>query len=301
MSKAKERPYTDQGWWKHLVDHFKNTRRLGEIFEAFVHLAACAVSAGRREEEYMQAIKHFSREDLMAFSEALALLTVEMEHKPFEDLLGPVYQEISSHKGKQMTGEFYTPRPICQLMVRMTALDPMDFPKDRPVTVCEPAGGTGGMILAFVEFYAEKGISPRHFQVTHQELLAVSCHCAFINYTLWGIPAVVYHMNTLSLEVFASWTTLFWPLAKPYRPAGMELLEKIMGLLGGFKLPEGSDVPAEVRVDPVVPPAVEEALPEGMLFDVQLGPRKARKPQEGEQKKNAQQDSLISLWEASNT
>lgn len=292
MSRVREGLYADQGWWKHLVNHFQNTRRLGEVFEAFVHLSACAVSAGQREEEYLQASQRFSSEDLKVFSQAFALLVREMEHKPYEDLFGPVYMEISSHKGKQMTGEFYTPRSICQLMAKMNAPGHLDFPEDRPLTVCEPAGGTGGMILAFVEELVAKGISPLHVQVTHQELMGVSCHCAFINYSLWGIPATVYHMNTLSMKVFASWSTVFWSAATPYVPDGAKMVRALMGLVGNV---EGA---VEGGAGAVVE---DEGLPEGQLFDVEFvqGGGGMVKPR-GSMGKKAVLDNLIPLWGASN-
>lgn len=69
---------------------------------------------------------------------------------PFTDILGPVYMELRSRGSKQALGQFFTPWPIASMMARMTA-------GTRPATtegplfrVCDPACGSGVMLLAFI-------------------------------------------------------------------------------------------------------------------------------------------------------
>ena len=95
-----------------------DTRR---VFDAFVTLAACALAAKTREEEYLETARHWQREHLDIFAQALGALILEMEAHPFVDVLGGYYMEFAlSSKGQQWNGEFHTPTTICDLMAMLT-------------------------------------------------------------------------------------------------------------------------------------------------------------------------------------
>src|SRR5688572_2354053 len=77
------------------------------VFDAFTRLAACALAAGTREAEYLDEAKHWERHELNSFAEALSALVIDMETRPFEDILGAWYLEFAvSQKGQQWNGEF---------------------------------------------------------------------------------------------------------------------------------------------------------------------------------------------------
>lgn len=143
------------------------------------------------------------------FAQALGALVQEMESHPFTDLIGGYYMEFAiSSKGQQWGGEYHTPKPICDLMARMTMGDMESLPADRPITVCEPACGAGAMILSVGE-----ACSPevrRRLRVTAIDINRTACDMAFINTTLWGIPCRVIHGNTLSNEYWAAWSNIHY-------------------------------------------------------------------------------------------
>ena len=180
-----------------------------KVFDAFVRFAACALAAQTREAEYLEEVKHWERQDLDLFGNALGALVLEMEGRPFEDVLGGYYMEFAlSHKGQQWNGEFHTPKPICDLMARMTLGDVESLPKDRPITVCEPACGAGAMILSLAE--ACPPDVRRRLRVTAIDINRTACDMAFVNTTLWGIPTRIIHGNSLSLECWAAWSNIHW-------------------------------------------------------------------------------------------
>ena len=75
---------------------------------------------------------------------------------PFHDLLGPLYMEIGSRGGRQQLGQFFTPWPIAAMMARMTMGGrPSETASGRLLNVCDPAVGSGVMMLAFVEAVLE--------------------------------------------------------------------------------------------------------------------------------------------------
>src|ERR1051326_4226114 len=143
--KARQSPPSDFRKILEGISHRHDTRR---VFDGFVRLAACALTAQTREPEYLEEAKQWERPELDLFGKALGALVLEMEQYPFEDLIGAYYMEFAlSTKGQQRSGEFHTPKNVCDMMARML-LDPSSVPAEGPITVCEPACGAGAMILS---------------------------------------------------------------------------------------------------------------------------------------------------------
>ena len=67
------------------ISHRHDTRK---VFDGFVCLAACALAAQTREAEYLEEAKRWDKSELDLFAEALGALIIEMESRPFEDILG---------------------------------------------------------------------------------------------------------------------------------------------------------------------------------------------------------------------
>lgn len=179
------------------------------VFDAFTSFAACAVAAGTREAEYLEEAKRWDKADLGSFAEALGALVLEMESKPFEDILGGYYMEFAlSTKGQQWNGEFHTPKHICTLMAKMTVGDMASWPAEGPITVCEPACGAGAMILSLAEVCCPE--MRRRLKVTAIDINRTACDMAFVNTTLWGIPTRVIHGNTISSEYWSAWSNIHY-------------------------------------------------------------------------------------------
>lgn len=179
------------------------------VFDAFVRVSACALAAQTREPEYLEEAKRWTREELDVFGNALGALILEMEEKPFEDVLGGFYMEAAlSEKGRQRNGEFHTPKPVCDLMARML-VNPA-LPQEGNITVCEPACGAGAMILSFAQACPPE--VRRRLRVTAIDVNRTACDMAFINTTLWGIPTRIIHGNSISLECWAAWNNVHWLL-----------------------------------------------------------------------------------------
>jgi hypothetical protein len=154
---------------------------------------------------YLEEAKRWKREQLDLFCQAFAGLILESETRPYQDLLGDIHMETLSTKGKQQTGEFYTPQPVCTLMARMLLKDNAE-----PVTIHEPCAGSGRLILACAQTYAEIfNRSPTLLRVEAWDLSRTAVMMTFINTTLWGIPCTVVHGNTITLEHFAVYPNMF--------------------------------------------------------------------------------------------
>ncbi|HEV8239227.1 MAG TPA: N-6 DNA methylase [Thermoanaerobaculia bacterium] len=83
----------------------------------------------------------------------------------FPDLLGAAYEyligEFADSAGKK-GGEFYTPRAVVRMMVRLVK-------PDEGMKVYDPCSGSGGMLILSSEYVAEHGGNPRNIGLYGQE------------------------------------------------------------------------------------------------------------------------------------
>lgn len=200
---------------------------------------------GKREEEYLAVAASYTRDQLSDLSRAMALLVQEMEAKPFTDLLGEYYQGIAAHSSKQARGDFFTPPAISQLIARMTVDVEAVKAKGNPITVNEPACGSGGMVLALAQLFAPDAVDL--LRVTAQDINPVAADMAYINLTLWGIPARIILGDTIRMTVTREWKNLHWlRVGEDQRQA----IVKIQELLNTPPLPEPVIEVSKMREQP---------------------------------------------------
>lgn len=180
-----------------------------DVFRDFVTMSACALSVQTREKEYLDVAKKYDREELNEFGKALGALTSEMEEFAFSDILGPYFCEINSKSGRDQRGEFYTPPCISTMMAKMSVNVDEIVERGLPLTIGEPACGSGGMVLAIAEEFA-RAKSVDIMRVTAQDISRVGCDMAYVNFALWGIPAHIIWGDTLRQTVNAAWKNIHW-------------------------------------------------------------------------------------------
>lgn len=194
-----------------------------KVFDTFVKLSACVLSCKQREDEYMQEVRGWKKEEVGMFSNALACLIDEMNGKPFTDILGVYYMEWAlGESTAKRNGEFHTPPCVCELMAKIImdshfvekVIDDTGY-----ITISEPACGAGATILAAASQLAGSGMGHliRYMRVTATDINKTACDMCYINTTLWAIPAKIVHGNGLSGEVFGEWDNFFYKEDTGYR------------------------------------------------------------------------------------
>lgn len=178
------------------------------VFADFCRIAACCFAMGSREDEYFEAIKPYSKDELLEISKAVALLIKEMEEHPFTDVLGTYYLDIASHSAKQARGEFYTPPEVSKAMAMMLVDVETVKAKGVPITVSDPACGAGGIVLALAELFAPDAVDLLRF--TCQDINPVGVDMCYINTSLWGIPATIIRGDTLRMTCDKGWKNIHW-------------------------------------------------------------------------------------------
>jgi type I restriction enzyme M protein len=124
------------------------------------------------DKKLRQLIDHFNRYRLRS------------EDFEFPDLLGAAYEyligEFADSAGKK-GGEFYTPRDVVRMMVRLAK------PKEG-MHVYDPCSGSGGMLILSQDFVVEHGGNPRNLRLYGQEDNGGVWSISKMNMILHGIP-----------------------------------------------------------------------------------------------------------------
>ena len=151
------------------------------------------------EQQYMEAIKPYSRDELTVFSELIAL-TLLAHHNDYSDFLGEIAGEAELLN--QYGGQFFTPYHLCRAIAKMTLGDIATQVKEKGViTIAEPAVGAGALVIASAEEVASQGIDPRaHLQFDCTDVSRDAFNMAYIQLSAQNLQAVVRHGNTLSGE-----------------------------------------------------------------------------------------------------
>lgn len=200
-----------------------------DIFQDWLEMSAISISntvdwgqQQKREERYMELVKKYSKEEMEQFTKILALLVDEMTRQVVMsgpcDILGEVFHGLELHN--KYHGQFFTPFHICEFMGEITVGDGVKqtINEQGYVSLCEPCVGAGGMVIGFAAALANNKINYQ------QELCVTACdidlkcvHMAYLQLSLYGIPAVIIHGNSLTMEEWSRWYTPaymigMWPL-----------------------------------------------------------------------------------------
>ena len=119
---------------------------------------------------------------LVAVLDVFSGLKLDPESAP-NDLLGNAYEYLlknfADESGK-MAGEFFTPRAVVRLMGRI--LDPKEGE-----SICDPACGSGGLLIESVNEIREADGDPRTLRIYGQEINQTTAAIARMNLYLHGI------------------------------------------------------------------------------------------------------------------
>lgn len=170
-----------------------------------------------------ELIAHFSKQRLLN------------EDFEFPDLLGAAYEylikEFASAAGRKGGGEFYTPRGVVRLMVRL--LNPQEN-----MRVYDPTVGSGGMLIQSRQHVEEHGGNPATVSLYGQDANGGSWTMAKMNLIMHGIQdAMLRNGDTLAdplhKEDSGNLTTFDRVIANP--PFSLNYTQADMKVPGRFK------------------------------------------------------------------
>lgn len=180
--------------------------------QAMRYFLICAANALRKptclgfeaedcETRYMEVVKSCHHADVtMNRMAELFSLVVEALSEDIYDFLSPIFMETVSNA---RMGQFFTPDGLCQATAQMLLGDVEQLLAVKEViSIQEPAGGTGGMLLACCKIMRAQGINYQErvfFDYTDLDIKA--WHGAYLQLALVGAAARLTYGNTLSLEI----------------------------------------------------------------------------------------------------
>lgn len=205
----------------------KTIQRLGcvysvwNVFSDFVEMGALSIANGisiggteweKREKQYLEVIGKYKPDEQKLFSEMFAdlvnALTYELTWaKAPVDVLGKLFHELELHN--KYTGQFFTSQDICNIMGTIAlgdnriAIDEKGY-----INFCEPCCGSGALVLGFAKAMLDAKLNYCTQLVVTATDIDIKCvHMCYLQLSLYGIPAVVIHGNTMTLEEWALWFT----------------------------------------------------------------------------------------------
>lgn len=191
------------------------------VFEDFLCMSACAISNSvdwihreSREAQYMEIVGRYERAEVDVFPEMLYHLIGELErHAEFpEDVLGRIFHELELHN--KYKGQFFTPQSVCNMFGELSIGETDAIVEEKGyTTVSEPCVGSGAMVLGFAQAMKKRNYDfQRQMVVTAIDVDIKCCWMAFLQFSLYGIPAVIIHGNSLTVEEWSRWYTPIYML-----------------------------------------------------------------------------------------
>lgn len=206
---------------KIMINMFKKLsykHQIWEVYSDFIELATLSISNAcdhslkwnSREERYKNIINKYDDKEKILFPKLLGELIIQLNEQP-SDVMGQIFMELEL--GNKYKGQFFTPYNICELMAEIIIDDNIrnQIKKKGFVTLNEPCSGGGAMIIAFAEAMKKRKLNPqKYLKVICQDLDFKSVCMTYLQLSFLGIPAIVMHMDTLSLEIFDKFYTPVW-------------------------------------------------------------------------------------------
>lgn len=130
-----------------------------DLYRAWLEAVWAFLDAVGNPEGYRRCLDRYTREQGEEFGSLLGLYVDAVEVDPFRDILGEIFMRLDVKS--VAAGQYFTPMSIAEMMSRMQ-FDRDVFERHVQekgfVTVCDPAVGSGVMLLAFAKVvHAELG------------------------------------------------------------------------------------------------------------------------------------------------
>jgi hypothetical protein len=197
-----------------LLESLSYSRGRHEVFSDWTILASSSLYNAfykdpTVEAEYMDIAKHYKPDEMTTMAKMLAVTTEALDGE-LHDFMGEVYAGALLTNDRM--GQFFTPDCISRFMAQATFADVQ--PSDRIVTVCEPACGAGGMLLAVCSVLRGKDINyQRNVYIEATDIDPLCFRMTFIQLALVGASAHVVLGNTLAQTETRRWATPMYHLS----------------------------------------------------------------------------------------
>ena len=227
-----------------LLNKLAYDRSRWNVFTDFLQIAAITLSnvndpaylnafkdiIEERNKRCKSVIDSYRKDSQELFQQMLYELVEELEtycHGNYTDVLGEVFHDLNFQNEWQ--GQFFTPQNVATMAGMMLAGGPRMEAKVKQrgfVTFEEPCCGGGAMIYGFAAGMYKAGFNPcQELLIVARDLDERCVLMTFIQCSLYGLPAIVMHQNTLVGNVFNQpWYTPIF-ITKGWHLKALDLLD----------------------------------------------------------------------------
>ena len=188
-----------------------------QTFSDFLAYAALRLSTRtdpvhykERAEQLQRLGSNYKEPELQEFLSALTVICETVKHNvdvgDWADLFADAYMDVRA-RNENLKQDF-TPKGVAALMSRLAFLDNCSLPENGYFTLSDHACGSGTLLLNSAEHLNLLGFNPSSQLAIQAVDLDIRCvHMAYLNLSLYGIPAVVIRGNTITVEEYDRWYT----------------------------------------------------------------------------------------------
>ena len=187
-----------------------------DIWQDWLSLMAISISNAveyhalqERNEEYARIISKYDKTDFDKFVELFTYLVMALEscNGVYKDLLGEIYHALKLNN--ENNGEFFTPMHIADFMANISFIDSeYDLASKGFISMSEPTCGSGVMVIAMANSIIQAGYDvSKSLIAVCTDINLICVKMAYVQLSLIGVPAVVIHGNSLSMEEWSRWYT----------------------------------------------------------------------------------------------
>lgn len=187
-----------------------------EVWSNFITLSACCLCVSDRnqhEKEYMTVSKKYNRDELLLFSQMLALTVDAFEANPDQDFLGDLFMRFDL--SDTWKGQFFTPYNVSKAMASVIIGNLDEQMEKKPwISVCDPACGAGALLIAFAQECLRQNVDYQASVLfVAQDIDRTAALMCFVQLSLLGCPGYVIVGDSITNPTIGRNTLL--PLIQP--------------------------------------------------------------------------------------
>jgi type I restriction-modification system DNA methylase subunit len=201
-----------------LITTISRSHDTHQVFNDWLEISAISVSnrldfRQERENRYLELINSYEKNYQSLLSQMFAHLVEALEekaqaHQP-EDILGRIFHKLELHN--RYKGQFFTPQHVSDVMATITCT-PESLKKNIAhkgyVRVSDPACGSGVMLTSMCKAMTKEGFNYcTQLLATGTDIDLKCVHMAYLQMSLYGVPAVIVHGDSLTVEEWSAWYT----------------------------------------------------------------------------------------------
>lgn len=199
------------------IRSFAYKHNIWDVWQDWLSMMAISISNSvefhqrkEREDTYNKIISKYDKSDLESMTTMFYYLIAGLQvcgigH--YRDILGELYHNLKLNN--KNNGEFFTPMHVSDFMAEIQLTDCEEtLKKQGYLSVCEPTCGSGVMVIAFANALMRRGYDVSKCMIAIcTDIDSVCVRMCYIQLSLIGVPAVVIHGNSLTVETWNRWYT----------------------------------------------------------------------------------------------